>query len=279
MLSAYLEPSFINRALDARRTGSDLLAVFRERALRPIVGLHAIYETSRTLLKPGQEVRAHELFGLLRALEPTYYWFPDYILRRELEKLRYGAAVLPFLDHDNHIRAVREVNKLADGVLTPEGRAFIQGREADIAANFPSSSDLYIEHIEGIRSANPELLPKGRQFDDVVRYFQPQFPRFVAALLPIHATAAECRSLSLRLDEFPCLRATLRANLYMCFIMVVHGVKPGKDKLDDYRHVVEAAYCDVILTADDQLESTAPRITPGLRVIPFRDLWATNAAA
>ena len=280
MLSVYLEPSFINRAVDANRSGQDVTDALRSRNSRPVVGLHAIYDLARTLLTAHNEERAHRLFTLVAQIGPTFYWYPDELLNRELEKLRHRTAVLPFLDHENHLRTVSEINRLSQGVLSDEGRSFIQGRESDIAATFPSSSAQYIKQIAQVRASQPNLMPKGRQFEDVITYFRPQFPQIVAAILhPRAVTPSECTRLSENLDEYPSLRAAVRANLYMCFIMIVHGATPGDDKLDDYRHVIEAAYCDAILTADKQLERTATRITPQITVIPFDTLGGAGAAA
>lgn len=47
---------------------------------------------------------------------------------------------------------------------------------------------------------------------------------------------------------------------------------PGRDKLDDYRHVIEASYCDVFVTNDGQLGRTVPRINSDLSVVLWNEL-------
>jgi hypothetical protein len=274
--SAYLEPSFLNRAVDEGRSANDVRSVLERRQLRPVVGLHAIYEMSRTLLEPGHERRARALFSLVRDLAPSYHWFAGELLDFELQKLRRGVAVLPFLDHDNCVRATHEVEQLASGVLSDEGRRFINAREADIAAHFPESNRLYLQQIDHVRAEAPDKMPQGRQFAHTCSYFAPSFPEFIEKLLHPMASPDECRELAVHLERFPALRSVLNAHLYMIFIMLANKRPPGKDKLDDYRHIVEACYTDTFVTADRQQATTAPKINPSLEVLPSVEFWSGN---
>ena len=75
-----------------------------------------------------------------------------------------------------------------------------------------------------------------------------------------------------RLDEFPAIRSTVRANLYMWAVPLVSGSGVSTDKNDDYRHVVEASYANVFVTGDGQLARTVPRLNPRLRVLEWRTM-------
>jgi len=61
----------------------------------------------------------------------------------------------------------------------------------------------------------------------------------------------------------------------MTSICIIHGDIPGKDKIDDYRHIIEASYCDVFITGDAQLQKTVPRINPEVEVVEWNNFFKT----
>lgn len=103
-------------------------------------------------------------------------------------------------------------------------------------------------------------------------YFEGQLPNIIQEILRGQVTPLEANELSQRLNTFPALRSTLRANLYVNFIHIVHGTRPAYDKIDDYRHVVDASYCSAIVLSDEQLGRTVNRINPDLCVLGWEDV-------
>ncbi len=103
-----------------------------------------------------------------------------------------------------------------------------------------------------------------RTFDDVWAYSESTGllePLFVE-VLGGSVTLAEAKELATSPSSFPANTAAVRANVYLNFIMISNGVKPGKDKLNDYKHCFEASYCDAFLTADRQQETAMKVICP-----------------
>ena len=274
MNRAYLETSVFNRAADASLSAAHLRRAARALALRPVVGLHAIYELSRTFLDPAAAARGAKLFTLVRDLEPSFQWDPASLLRAELQRLRMNTAVVPFLDHHNYIATRQEVCRLASGTLSADGREFIERRESDIARNFPRHSAWYIQTVT--HKQNSGNAPAFRTYDQVLGYFTPSYPQMIQALMPVPVSVQEAREFAARLDSFPMTRSVLRSNLYLAFICLAKHVPPGDDKLDDTRQVTEAAYCETFITGDPQQAKIASRINPSLHILSFEEL--ANAA-
>ena len=56
------------------------------------------------------------------------------------------------------------------------------------------------------------------------------------------------------------------------YVQSVHKTVPAKDKVDDHRHIVEAAYCDAFITSDSQLIKNANKINPSIEIIEWNSL-------
>jgi len=94
-----------------------------------------IYELARCFLTDEGIPRGRELFAFVDDLAPTFHWAPPQLMEQEVERFRHGTAVLPFLDHLNHISTVMDVRKLRAGILPTEMRKIIETREAAIKNN------------------------------------------------------------------------------------------------------------------------------------------------
>jgi hypothetical protein len=273
MPRAYLEPSAINAARAAGHSGRSAAGRLSGSDLTPVIGVHAVYELAKGFLTTEAEHSARANFQLIHELDPSYGTTPGRLTRQELQTLRTGAAVLPFLDTLNQASIRTEVFRLASGAFSADARALITQREEEMGANRPRISEDFLTRIKQARADDANSLPRSQDFEDVVRYFEPQFPQILGQIFGSVISAFEIRELSHRLPSFPATRALVRANLYMAYIMLAHETTPGGDKVDDYRHVIEASYCDYLVTADRKLLGAAPRISPGIRTIDARAVW------
>jgi hypothetical protein len=265
MKKAYLETSAINYAERSGIYGETLCFSLQSRGFRPAIGIHTIYELAVTFLSPGQAKKAAALFSLVRDLNPAYQPPSDSLLRQEIVKLRTGAAVLPFLDDLEYASAQTEVRRLASGVFDERGRRFVSGRESRIRSEFPHKAARYLQHVINTR-ANGSV-PRIRTFQAAYQYFESsgEIPLLIRRTLHKDGvTESEARELEKRLNEFPAIRALLRANLYISFIFIANLCKPTDDKFDDYRHIIEASYYDAFVTRDKQLLGTVQAIGPHL---------------
>ena len=277
-MKAYIEVSFINRSVNQGHDASSLAENLRVLGYEPVLGLHVLYELARCFLN-DQVPRGRKLFEFVDDLAPTFHWEPQQLMEQEVERFRHGTAVLPFLDHLNHVSTVMDVRKLRAGILPSETRKMIETREADIESNARKNDELYIKQVKALRDQYPGKVRQFSTFEDVLVQFTPDLHRFVEVRVnrPQRLISAdEARRIAHRIDEFPAIRSVVRAHLYLMFHCLQNSKGPGRDKLDDYRHVAEAAYCKAFATADEQLAQTAPKINPELLVLPFKTFWERN---
>jgi hypothetical protein len=264
---AYLEPTIINRAHDQGLSGLNLKDVLEKNLLAPAIGLHTIYEMARTFLRTEGKPRGAALFQIIDELEPYYQLSPEMLYEQEIIKLRTGVAVFPFWDPLNLAATKQEVARLARGLFNEKARNFIAEREAEIRQNHPKFA---LDYIKGIKGNQSDRLPT---FEKVYLGLKDQIPNLIYQLVKRRVSLAEAHEIYHRIDSFTAIRSTVRANVYLSAICIIHQDVPGKDKIDDYRHIIEASYCDMFVTDDEQLSRTVPRINPDLKVLKGAQLF------
>jgi hypothetical protein len=270
---AYIETSSVNAAVDAAVTASQLGERLSALEHTAVVGLHVIYELAKTFLLPGRASHAQALFRFLEVLDPSYSPGAGNLLGQEVARLRTGAAVLPFLDHENLAATRTEVGRLARGYFDDRARDFINNRENDIDVRHPEMMRLYIDKVAELRSRDPAAAPKFSTFALAREHFTSKFPELVRGVLRGSVNQQEAAEIAARLDSFPAVRAAVNANIYLMFICISQGDIPSTEKLDDYRHFIEAAYVDSFLTNDSKQGTAAHKISPGIDVIAWGSLW------
>ncbi len=272
MQKAYIETSSINRALNASVDGRKLASVLEHLGFFSTVGMHTIYELARTFLNQAHFERGKQLFCILRDLDASFVPPTRKLIDQEMLKLRTGAAVIPFLDHDNQVATKLEITKLAEGYFDKQAENFIKIRENEIQVISPLLSNEYLNHIKRVKKKKPATFHKLKTFEDVLAHFAGDFPRIIREILQNRVSYSEAFELSHRLDSFPALRASVRANLYYSAIHILHLTMPGGDKIDDYRHLIDSSYSENIITADLQVRNTSKSINPDLNVLWWDDI-------
>ena len=271
MPKAYLEPNVINWARRADWSGADLRDRLDGRGLEPHVGIHGIYELARGFLSEESKAEAQRNFQILSQLEPVFGPTPEMLFAKELDRLRTGAEVIPILDELNRASAKYQVNQMAAGRLEADGSEFVSRREASIDRDHPR----YKAHqLRQSRQAVAAGAQRPKTFEEAFAGFDAQVPGIIRQVLGNRVTGSEAVEMHARLDAFPALRSTVRANLYLWAIPLMHDAGASRDKSDDYRHVIEASYAEVFVTGDEQLARTVPRIHPGLDVLTWKELQA-----
>jgi hypothetical protein len=267
MRKAYLETSAINFAEQKQMTGTELRHTLENLGYSPVIGMHTIYELARTFVDPNKLDKGMKFFSLIEDLDPSIMPPVRGLLNQEINKLLHGTGVLPFMSYLNQHAVRLEVTRLASGIFDNRAEGFIRGREANIRANYPQFAQSYIERVVQAKATNPEIVRKVKTFQDAYNIFEFEFPPMIVELLHGKINKAAASRMFRKIDSFPALRSTIRANLYISFLCIIHKVRPGFDKLDDYRHTVEASYCDVLVTGDKQLIHAVKYINPDLTVL------------
>jgi hypothetical protein len=160
---------------------------------------------------------------------------------------------------------------MAAGRLEAAGREFLIRREATVVQDHPRFTAAQLLQVRQAAVAGRE---RPKTLEEAFAGFDDQVPGIIRQLLGSRVTSSEAVEFRSRLDEFPALRSAVRANLYLWAIPLMHDAGASRDKNDDYRHVIEASYDEVLVTGDEQLARTAPRIHPGLRILRWRELEA-----
>jgi hypothetical protein len=160
MKKAYIEVSLINRSVDQGHDANSLAEQLRVLGYEPVIGLHVVYELAKCFLT-GDITRGRWLFVFVDDLAPSFHSEPQQLMEREIERFRHGKAVLPFLDHQNHISMLKNVRTLRAGKLPTELREIIERRETDIRVNRSKDDALFLEQVDRCLAQPESRLSKG----------------------------------------------------------------------------------------------------------------------
>ena len=194
------------------------------------------------------------------------------LMFQEISKLKIGIAVLPFLSHQDYILTKQEVIRLANGFFDERAKSFLANREENVRKEFPSQMSDFLQRIKSINLSTPKALKKIRTFNDCVSYFRADFPEKIREISYNKFSLMEAKKISENLDDFPVFHSLIMATVYLNYIPIAKKAIPNDDKLDDYRHIAEASYCNAILTNDKQLGNTVRYINGNIDVIKSKDL-------
>lgn len=233
--------------------------------------MHGIYELARGFLAEKNQSDARRNFTVLCELDPEFGPTPTMLFDKEVDKLRTGAMVIPVLDELNRASVRQQVMQMASGHLETVGREFVGRREANIDQDYPRFTSVQLGRV---RRAVAAGRPRPKTFEDVLAEFDDQAPGIIRQLVNDRVSVSEAAELHARLNEFPALRSGVRANFYHWAVPLIHDAGASRDKNDDYRHVIEASYCQALMTGDGQLARTTPKLHPELLIVTWSELEA-----
>ena len=262
-----IETSALNRAAKTHDGLVVLRQIMDAERLRPAVGTHTIYELAKMLWDDRHTETRCRLFQLIVDLDPAFLLPADRLLELEVSRLLRGESVIPFLMGSDLEVTRRTVARLASAASDEEAIEFTRRREQ--AIDRARLEDR--ENVERIQHARREgLVPDCQDFDQFCAQHSADIPELIERRFGGRIDAHDASRFAARLDEFPGLRTTVRADLHFMFIRVVQGKVPSRDKTGDYRHVIDASYCAGILVDDRKLLRKVPVLNPQLRAIAWR---------
>ena len=267
MRKAYLETNAICRAEDYGISGCDLRLRLEHNGLTPVVGLHVIYELARTFLNPKNTDTAIRLFRIVEELSPEYSEQPGALITQEVDRCLNNSDIAPFLDGADFNAAVDEVQKLSTGNFDDKARGFIEGRDSNFQREHEIIAKINIEEFR-----RNFLIMRIRTFEDVLSYYENDFSTLLIKIFNGKLSRAEALNILDVIDTLHTIQSRLRSEIYLLFIALVHGAVPNTDKVDDHRHIIEAAYCDVFITGDSQLINNANKINPNIEIMELNSL-------
>ena len=249
--------------------------MLEQRGAIPATSLHAVCELAATFLLPAGRPRAMALFAALDELDPLYHPEPHELLLAEYQALCTGALVIPTPRGLDGFELRLEVARLARGDLRDPQRAFLAALDAKLRVELPKLYDGYLAYVDRVAPRGSPLARKLQTFEDIVALGPADGGQLVREIMHRQISREDGSRWWLRLDEFPTMRTIVRANAFQSTPPIVARVRPARDRMHDARHVIEAAYCDLFVTADAGQARAVPKLNPVLRVVRFGELFST----
>ena len=259
---AYLEPSALDAVVRQKVPVSLLRLGFETRGLTACIGTLTLNECAQPILVDEGEV-ARSLFGIIRDLRPRFLAAPSDLYEQEIRMLRGGIPVDPHPNVEQEEIERNEVDELADGRISPWFLELVQDRRKTKLDAWQPHWIAYLEEVKKLRQL-PAKMPHLGSFQQVEAFFRPDLARFIGGLLGPKISAEGARLMAATIDRYPAIHTSVYYFWNAMSICLVNGCAPSKDKVDDYRHIVEASYCDVFISNDSQLLSSISRFHPTL---------------
>jgi len=267
MRKVYLETNAICRAQESNISGTDLRQLLDERELTPVVGLHAIYELARTFLNKKNTDIAIKLFTIINELSPEFSNQPGVLMSQEVNNCLSNGKIHSLLNGEEKQQTIEEVRKLSVGNFDDKARAFIEARDNSFKIDHVKKSE---HNIELFKKSPPS--ERVRTFEDVFAYYENDFPSLIIKIFNDALSEEIALAIIEKIDKYLTIRSNLRSQIYLMYVQLVQKAVPASDKVDDHRHIIEAAYCDAFITSDSQLINNANKINPNLEIIGWNSL-------
>lgn len=267
MRKVYLETNAICRAQESNISGDDLRQLLDDRRLQPIIGLHVIYELARTFLNGNNKNIAIKLFTIINELSPEFSNQPGALMSQEINSCLNNDKIHSLLNGEEKQQAIEEIRKLSAGNFDDKARAFIEERDSSFRINHAKISE---HNIELFKKSPPS--ERVRTFEDVFAYYENDFSSLIIKIFNDSLSKEIASAVIEQIDTCLTIRSNLRSQIYLMYVQLVQKAVPASDKVDDHRHIIEAAYCDAFITSDSQLINNANKINPNLEIIEWNSL-------
>jgi hypothetical protein len=278
--TGYLDKSVINAALALEMSGGDLAAALRRNGYFPLVGHHLGYEIARDFQDPDDSEaisRGRRLFAIVAEMEAPFAPPQAVIVEHELADFRDGKPTIGVLNEETQREIRKLVTDFAAGHLGWVDIGSIIRREDSIRDCFQAQGERRVSEMRAFRMSNPQETRRLRSFEAFVEYASDQIPSLlVRSLAEFDLDVAEAQRLTKVLDRTPCIRSILRANLHLQFLCLKDGNPPARDRVYDYRHIIGASHCDVLISHDNGQRLAANDINPDLGTVPWSEIDVTG---
>jgi|GEM_PF-2367616 hypothetical protein len=272
MAKLYIDSSSVFRTADRLLDGRTLASSLAERGYSAVVGMHTVYVLGSKVLLSGDTEKGMQVFSILRDLNAAFVPPTRRLLAYEVLSLRTGSPVVPFLLAVDRRAMQLEIERLARGIFDGRAEYFIRTREARSGAVEPllppdRRGDLGFPFSGGPGRVFPPPSP-----EDALSSSAETLPHLVLKIFGTKITEEEAQELALRLDDFPALRSAVLANLYWIGFRASGRSPKGSARPEDSLHLIDSAYCDALLTADQGLAEAASFIAPHILVLDWTQL-------
>jgi len=235
---------------------------------------HQLYELARSFLYEKAQAAGRDAFAFLSQIQFIEY-LPAIAKRIEAEfhLAETGMVLVTVMDTINQAATKQEILKLSHG-SAKEACRFIKEREAKIVMDRERITELNRGVAKAARRVAPKRASALKTFESLQEELKPgragRLMQFAKRNRIKVSEGAIGRMLSSP-ERFPLVVTQLFAQEYLFYISASHKTAPGKDKLDDFRHLVESATCDLFVTDDGDLLTQSQKIRPFKPPMPWGD--------
>lgn len=271
MKKAFLETSVFNKAIDENVPPQELLSLINKREATPVIGSHVLYEMEKGFLYDKHKERAINLLDYCLELQPGLITTTSDLLDQEITRARYGSAVLPLMPPKASKRTWEGIKSLRKNPYGHSAIAFVKDREMRREEDEVLKGAAYIKHIKDVKSRIPH---KTVPLESYLKLSDLEAPEVIAQALKGQRwlNSYAINRIVPELNALPAIRTLIRANMYVSWIYIENEHRPSKDKLDDGRHLIDASYSDLFITADKGQIKLASILNPDLLVVSWHDL-------
>ena len=274
MKKVYIDVSIINSAHLEGIGGLQLIYHLRMKDLNPATSSFTIYDIIRAYDNRNSYQRAQLMLSIIKYINPLYVVLTKDLLEQEIAHFRRGTPVSPFLDHLDQATFRFEVENLARGCSDDESKRFIKNCVSEMKAGFPRISKDYLNTMREDTKAKNLVANRILTFYDLINFYRKgkEISRLISLILENSVSPSEIEELAFNLDSFPVLRSIVYSNCYLIFLHITKGTSHSVDMIDDYRHIIDASYCNIFLTADEKQLKAVPHINKDLETLSWSDL-------
>ena len=274
MKKVYIDVSIINSAHLEGIGGLQLIYHLRMKDLYPSTSSFTICDIMREYNNQNSYQRAQLMLSIINYINPLYVVLTKDLLEQEIAHFRRGTPVSPFFGHLDQATFRFEVENLSRGYSDDESKRFIRNCESEIKAGFPRISKDYLNTMREDTKAKNLVANKILTFYDLINFYREgnEISRLISLILENSVSPSEIEELAFNLDSFPVLRSVVYSNCYLIFTHITQGTSHIVDMIDDYRHIIDASYSNIFLSADEKQLKTVPHINKDLETLSWSDL-------
>ena len=235
---------------------------------------HQTYELARSFLYDHSQEAVRTAFVFLSEIECIEY-LPsvNQSIEAEAYLAKAGMPLVTVVGPLNQIATRQELLKLAKG-YSDDAREFISKREKNIAIDKMEVAKLNQSAVAKAKALDLKRTKQIKTYELLQKELKPGRPGWLKMFLQKKGFPLTLPAIHHILDnptEYPLINTIVNSQEYLYFITAFHGMPPGKDTLDDFRHLVESSLTDIFVTRDGDLLSQALKIRPFRTSLSWQD--------
>lgn len=266
MRKIYFDTNTIDK-MDESYTAQKLESLMASQGLIFTIGIHLIYEMGKGFSNPDKVQIIRRRCGFLFQLENlNCLQLTADLIKNEIVKVQAGGIPINILTGEQMNDVKDALRRMAEG-LTEEAKQFIEPRERRVEIDRANMTEEIIRRVEEYYRDNPERPPIPGRFtafrnslsvEECIRTIQDGLIN-----LKIRSVSEnDLRRVLGNPEDYPIINTWLNSNIYLNWIPAYFGVPPAKDKISDFRHIINSCASNLFVSADGKLIKNFNELSP-----------------